>query len=144
MISPVDFPTQNMLPPLEIRSVSQVWRITLLAAVASLPAAVIINWLPDSEATIGGAIMIIGASIAGAIAARRSVAPGAVGLRTGFLGGAVAVVDFVFTAGVTVAWSVPRVLFFLFAVGVVLGISPVFGWAFGRIGGWVGRSLLEQ
>lgn len=133
-----------MFPVLHPRNDPQVWRIAILGAGASLPAAAVMNWLPNSEATIGGAVMIIGASIAGAIAATRSADPSAAGLRAGFLGGVIAIFTFVFMEAVTATWSVPRLMFFAFAGGVVLCVSPVFGWTFGRVGGWVANTLAAQ
>ncbi len=67
-------------------SIPQVWRAAILGTIAALPTAVIINWLPNSEASIGGGVMLFGSIIAGAIAANRSVKPSAAGLRGGFLG----------------------------------------------------------
>jgi hypothetical protein len=130
-----------MVPALQIRSVPRVWRVTLLAAGASLPAAAVINRLPNSEATIGGAVMIIGALIAGALAATRSVDPSAAGLRAGLLGGIIALLTFVFTEAITAAWSASRLLFFAAAGGVVLCVSPMFGLVFGRVGGWIASSI---
>ena len=60
-----------MAPLLDVRSVPQVWQIAIFGTVASVPATVVLNWLPDSEATIGGGVMIIGAMIAGALAVSR-------------------------------------------------------------------------
>lgn len=123
-----------MVPTPDVRSVPQVWRIAIFGTVASVPATVILNWLPDSEATVGGGVMIIGAMIAGALAVSRSVDPTAVGLRAGFLGGIVAILTFVVTKAPTATWSPSRLVFFAIAGGAVLCISPVFG----LISGWVG------
>ena len=130
-----------MLPALHSDRVPRVWQVTVLGVIASLPATAILNWLPDSEATVGGGVMIIGATIAGGLAVSRSVDPGAAGLRAGFLGGAIAVLAFVVTEAPTVTWSTPLLGFFAFAVGAVLCVSPLFGWGFGRIGGWVANRL---
>ena len=126
-----------MLPERLTRRVPQVWQAALLGLLASLPATAVVNWLPNSEATIGGGAMVIGAMIAGAVAANRSIHPTAAGLRAGFLGGVVAVLAFVGTVGVTATWSATRVVFFTFAGVMVLSIAPVFGLVFGWIGGWV-------
>jgi hypothetical protein len=67
-------------------NVPQLWLITILGAAASIPAGVIINQFPNSEATVGGAVMIIGTTIAGSIAATRTVSPGGPRLRAGVLG----------------------------------------------------------
>ena len=72
-------------------NVPQVWLITILGAAASIPAGVIINQFPNSEATVGGAVMIIGATIAGSIAATRTVSPGGPRLRAGVLCDVIAV-----------------------------------------------------
>lgn len=134
----------DMSLTLQTRSIPQVWRITILGVGASLPAAAVMNWLPNSESTIAGAVMIIGASVAGAIAAGRSTAPSAAGLRAGFLGGVIAVLTYVFTEALTATWSASRLAFFVFAGGVVLCISPVFGLVFGRVGGWVANTFAPQ
>lgn len=123
------------------RRIPQVWRAAVLGTVASLPATVIINWLPNSEATAGGGAIIIGPMIAGAIAAKRSVEPDAVGLRAGFLGGIVAVSGFMLTEATSVAWSLNTTVFFLIAVVMLLCLSSVFGLIFGRIGGWAVSSV---
>jgi hypothetical protein len=73
----------RMPSALRNRSVPQLWLITILGAAASVPAGVVINQFPNSEATVSGAVMIIGATIAGSIAATRTVSPGGVGLRAG-------------------------------------------------------------
>ena len=120
--------------------VPHVWRITLLGAGASVPAAVVLDWLPNADATVGGAMMIVGASIGGGLAATRSVDPGAVGLRAGFLGGVVAALRLAGTVGTTAAWSGSR-LFAVFAGVVVVCVSPVFGWLFGHLGGRVATAV---
>lgn len=61
-----------MFPDLRTRRVPQVWNVSILGVIASLPATAGINFLPYSKATAGGGMMIIGAMIAGAIAASRS------------------------------------------------------------------------
>lgn len=130
-----------MAPLLDVRSVPQVWQIAIFGTVASVPATVVLNWLPDSEATIGGGVMIIGAMIAGALAVSRSVDPTAAGLRAGFLGGTVAIFTFVVTEALTVAWSPSRLVFFGIAGVVILCVSPVFGLASGWVGGRVASTL---
>ena len=119
------------------RRVPQAWQAALLGMLASLPATAVVNWLPNSEATIGGGVMVIGAMIAGAVAAGRSINPTAAGLRAGFLGGVIGVLAFVVTVGMTATWSATRIVFFTFAGVMVLSIAPVFGLVFGWIGGWV-------
>jgi len=126
------------------RSVPQVWLITILAAAASIPAGVVINQFPNSEATVGGAVMIIGATIAGLIAATRAVSPGGVGLRAGFLGGVIAVLVSVPSVATMAAWPASRFMFFVFFGGVVVCIASAFGWVFGHIGGWIASAVTAR
>jgi len=121
--------------------ISRDWRVAILGTIAALPATVVIDWLPNSEATVGGGVTVVGALIAGGIAVNRSIEPSAAGLRAGFLGGVIAVSVFVLTEGTTVAWSLNTVVFFLIAVVMLLCLSPVFGLIFGRIGGWVTNAV---
>ena len=123
------------------RRIPQVWRAAVLGTIVSLPATVIINWLPNSEATAGGAAIIVGPMIAGAVAANRSVESSAAGLRAGFLGGVVAVSGFILTEATAVAWSLNTIVFFLIAAGMLLCLSPVSGLIFGRIGGWAANTV---
>jgi len=127
-----------------VRTPSTAWRFALVGALAALPAAAIIDWLPNSKATIGGGIMIVGAFIAGGIAAIRATDPGAAGLRAGSLGGVVGVLTFIVTAGTTATWSLSRVVFWVFASGVVLCVAPVFGLGCGRVGGWVANIVASR
>lgn len=85
-----------MFPPL-LQTVPSAWRFALIGALASLPVAAIINLLPNSETTISGGVVIIGAFIAGVIAALRVTDPDAAGLRAGFLGGVLEVCSFIVT-----------------------------------------------
>lgn len=119
-----------------------VWRVAILGTIAALPATVVINWLPNSEATVGGGVLIIGPLIAGAIAAKRSMEPGAAGLRGGFLGGVTAVAVFLLTEGPTVAWSLNMFVFFLIAAVMLLCLSPICGLISGRIGGWITNTVV--
>jgi hypothetical protein len=131
----------RMLSNTRIRRIPQVWHVAILGTIAALPATVLINWLPNSEVTVGGGVMLVGAMIAGAVAANRSVDPSAAGLRAGFLGGVIAVSVFILTEGTTVTWSLNTIMFFLVAVVMLLCISPVFGLISGRIGGWVANTV---
>ncbi|WP_048075746.1 DUF5518 domain-containing protein [Haloquadratum walsbyi] len=126
------------------RSIPQVWRVAILGMIAALPATVIINWLPNSEASIGGGVMIIGSILAGGFAATRSVEPSAAGLRTGFLGGMIALSVFIITEGMTLRWSLNLTVFFLIAVVMLLCTSPFFGMIFARIGGWVANTVADS
>jgi hypothetical protein len=72
-----------------------VWQQALIGALASLPVAIIFNWVPNSEATISGSIMIVGAFIAGVIATNGSTEPDAAGFCTGLLAGVVGVSSFI-------------------------------------------------
>jgi hypothetical protein len=128
---------------LQNRSVPQAWLITILGAAASIPAGVIINQFPNSEATVGGAAMIIGATIAGSIAATRTVSPGGVGLRAGFLGGVIAVLVPIPSVATT-TWPASRFIFFVFTGGAVLCIASAFGWVFGHIGGWIAGTITAR
>jgi hypothetical protein len=130
-----------MVSNVRIRRIPQVWRVAILGTIAALPATAVINWLPNSEATVGGGVMVVGAIIAGAVAANRSVEPSAAGLRAGSLGGIIAVSIFILTEGTTVTWSLNTSVFFVIAVGMLLCVSPVFGLIFGRIGGWVANTV---
>nr|WP_254840134.1 DUF5518 domain-containing protein [Natronomonas marina] len=130
-----------MLSNARIRRIPQAWRVAILGTVAALPATAVINWLPNSETTVGGGVMLVGSIIAGAVAANRSVEPSTAGLRAGFLGGMIGVFVFILTEGTTVTWSLNTIVFFLIAVVMLLCISPVFGLISGRIGGWVAKTV---
>ena len=132
-----------MLSNTRICRIPQIWRVAILGTVASLPATAVINWLPNSEATVGGGVMLVEPVIAGAVAASGSVEPSAAGLRAGFLGGVSAVSVFVLTECTTVAWSLNTSVFFLVASVMFLCLSPVFGLIFGRIGGWVANTVAD-
>src|SRR6056297_117919 len=123
-----------MTSPLRLRSLSPAWRFALIGVAASLPATAVLNWLPNSQATIGGSGMIVGAFIAGAIATTRSTDSGAAGLRAGFLGGVIGLLTFVVTIDTAAAWPVSRILFWAFAGIAVLCITPLFGLRFGCLG----------
>lgn len=139
-----------MVPSIRGRTLSRAWRPALVGALISLPVAAIINWLPNSEATIGGGVMIIGAFVAGVIAAIRSTDPAAAGLRAGLLGGVLAVLTFVVTVastasrGTTTPWPLSRVVFWTFAIGFALCVAPVFGLACGRVGGWAANTIISR
>lgn len=91
--------------------------------------------------------MILGAFIAGIIAAIYATDPDAAGLRAGFLGGVLAVLTLIVTVVSTTAssaiaaWPLSRVAFWVFAVGLVLCVAPVFGLLCGRVGGWVTNTV---
>jgi hypothetical protein len=126
-----------------LRRIAPAWRVAILGMVAALPATAVINWLPNSEATVGGGVVIVGSILAGALAANRSVEPSAAGLRAGFLGGMAAVTVFMLTEGATVTWSLTTIVFFLIAVVMLVSMSPVFGLIFGRIGAWVAKTVAD-
>ena len=132
-----------MLSNARIRRIPQVWYVAILGTIAALPATVVINWLPNSESTVSAGVMIVGAMIAGAVAANRSIEPSAAGLRAGFLGGVIAVSVFLLTEATTVTWSLNTIPFFLVAVVMLLCVSPVFGLISGRIGGWVANTVAD-
>lgn len=115
--------------------------VAILGTIASLPATIVLDRLPNSEATLGGGVMIVGALIARGIAVNCSIESGAAGLCAGFLSGLIAVSVSVLTEGTTVAWSLNTIVFFLIAVVVIPCLSPVFGLIFGQIGGWVANTV---
>ncbi|ESS10284.1 MAG: hypothetical protein A07HR60_02298 [uncultured archaeon A07HR60] len=88
-----------MFSSARIRRIPQIWYVAILGTIAALPATILINRLPNSEATVSGGVMLVAPMIAGAVAATRSIEPGATGLRTGFLGGVIAVAVFFLTEG---------------------------------------------
>lgn len=119
---------------------SQAWQLALLGVAASLPVTALLNWLPNSGATVSAGAVIVGAMIAGALAANRATTPEAAGLRSGFLGGVVAVIEFAVTPGATETWSVFSVAFVGTAIVMVICFSSVFGVVLGHLGGWVANS----
>lgn len=121
--------------------IPQAWRSAILGIIAALPATVVLNWLPNSEANIAGGVMIIGAMVAGAIAVTRAIEPSAAGLRAGFLGGIIAILSFLLTEGMSIIWSANRVMFFILAVGMFVCVAPIFGAIFGKIGGRMATSV---
>lgn len=135
---------QDMVSNTGLRRIPQAWRVAILGTIAALPATAVINWLPNSEATVGGGVMLVGSIIAGAVAANRSIEPSTAGLRAGFLGGMIAVFVFVLTEGTAVTWSLDTSVFFLIAVVMLLCISPVFGLISGRIGGWIANTVVGR
>lgn len=133
-----------MTSPLRVHTLPPPWRFALVGALASLPLTAVLARLPDSEATIGGGVMILGAFVAGVLAAIRSSDPGAAGLRAGFIGAVLGLLVFVVTAGTAATWSLPRVLFWVFASGLVVCIAPLFGLGFGHFGGWVANVVASR
>ena len=136
---------------LHIHTIPSAWRFALIGALASLPVTVILNWFPDSGANIAGGIGIVGAFIAGSIAATRSTEPDAAGFRAGLLGGIVAVLTPI-VAGVgaaientTVAWPSPSgTVFFVGASTLILCLAPIFGLVCGRVGGWTATTVAAR
>ena len=138
------------MSPSLLQTVPSTWRFALIGALASLPVAAMIDLLPNSEATIGGGVVIIGAFIAGVIAAVRVTDPDAAGLRAGFLGGILGICSFIVTvvstatSGTAAAWPLSRVVFWIFAIVLVLCASPVFGLVCGHVGGWIANTVLSR
>jgi hypothetical protein len=130
-----------VVSPLRVPSPSPAWRSALVGVLASLPATAVLNWLPNSQATVGGSATIVGALIAGGVAATRSTESGAAGLRAGLLGGVVSILAFVATVDASAAWPLSRVVVGGVAGIVVLCVAPVFGLMFGRLGGWVANAV---
>lgn len=126
-----------MVPSLGAHNPSPAWRFACIGVLASVPATAILNWLPNSGATVGGGAMIVGALIAGGIATTRSADSGAAGVRAGLLGGIFEILVFTLRVDATAAWPLSRVVFWVFAGIFVLCVAPVFGLVFGRVGGWV-------
>ncbi|GGC65815.1 DUF5518 domain-containing protein [Haloferax sulfurifontis] len=126
------------------RALSPEWNAALVGVIASLPVSAVVNWLPNSETTVGAGMMIFGSVIAGVVAAARSADSDASGLYAGFLGGVLELVIFAVTKGTTAAWPLSRVAFFAFAGGAVLCLASVFGLGCGRIGGWVVRAVASR
>ena len=140
-----------MNSPLRIRTLSSAWRFALIGALASLPATIILNWLPNSEANLAGGIGIIGGFIAGFIAATRSAEPDAAGFRAGLLGGIIGFLTPIVTGvgivieNTAVAWpSLSRTVFLVGAGAVLLCIAPIFGLVCGRVGGWTATTIAER
>ncbi|GGN94129.1 hypothetical protein GCM10009030_20190 [Haloarcula pellucida] len=100
--------------------------------------------MPNSEATISAGIMILGAFIAGVAASIRSSDPNAAGLRAGFIGGVLGLLTFISAAGLTPTGSLPRLVFVVFASGLVVCVAPLFGLGFGHIGGWIANAVISR
>jgi hypothetical protein len=136
-----------VLSALHPRSLPAAWQFAIVGTLAALPAVVILNWLPNSGATVSGSIVIVGGFIAGALAASRGGDPNAAGLRTGLVGGVVEVADFLVTGagdvfgGPPAAWPLPMVAFAVVAVVAFLLVAPLFGLVCGRVGGWIATRL---
>jgi len=129
-------------PPI-IRRLPPAWRYAVVGAVASVPIIAVLNVLPDRivQTDIGAGIMIIGGLIAGTLAAANSVAPGEAGLRAGLIAASAEILVFIPTMATTVTWSLSRIAFWFVAGGFVLFGSALFGYLFGRIGGWVANTV---
>ena len=136
-----------ILSSLRIRPLPMVWQQALIGALASLSVAIIFNWVPNSEATISGSIMIVGAFIAGVIATNGSTEPDAAGFCTGLLAGVVGVSSFIVKvvtdalSSSTVAWPLFRIIFFVFVSVLFLCVAPVFRLVCGRVGGWMANTV---
>ncbi|GAA0677538.1 DUF5518 domain-containing protein [Natronoarchaeum mannanilyticum] len=133
-----------MESPLRVEALSATWRFALVGAIASLPVTAVLNLLPDSEATVGGGVMIFGAFIGGAIAAVRSSDPDDVGIRAGFVGAILGLLVFLLTEGTTVTWGLPKAVFFVFGGGLMVFVASLFGMGFGRVGGWTADAVVSR
>lgn len=120
------------------------WKFAVIGAIASLPVTAILNWLPNSEADITGGIMVVGAFIAGAIAAIRSSDPSAAGLRAGIIAVVVESLRFIVIDVPTVMWTLPMVIFWGLGIGVVGFMVCLFGTVFGHIGGWMTNTVSNR
>ena len=85
--------------------------------------------------------MIFGGFIAGTLAAANSVAPGEAGVLTGLIAAVVEFLVLIPTIATTATWSLSRIAFWFVAGGFVLFGSALFGYLFGRIGGWVANRV---
>lgn len=65
------------------------------------------NWLPNSQASVGGRVLIVASVISGGLAATRSVDSIVTGFHTGFLAWIISILTFVMSA----AWSPLRAIF---------------------------------
>lgn len=117
------------------------WRFALVGAIASLPFTVLLHRLPDSDATTGGGMMIVGAFVAGVVAATRSSDPSAAGLRVGFIGFVIELATFVVTEATTATWPLSRIAFWILAGTGVACVTLLFGMGFGRAGGWLATTV---
>ena len=131
-----------MSPPI-IRRLPPTWKYAVVGAVASVPIIGVLNVLPDRivQTDLGAGIMIIGGFIAGTLAAASSVAPGEAGLLTGLFAAVAESLVFIPTMATTVTWSLSRVVFWFVTGGFVVFGSALFGYLFGRIGGWVANTV---
>ncbi|WP_136601459.1 DUF5518 domain-containing protein [Salinigranum halophilum] len=141
--------TQSLRSTLRRSAVSAPWRYAFVGALCSLPVGALLDRLPNSSATVGGSIMLLGAFLAGVIAVLRSTDPAASGLRAGFIGGAVAVCTLAMrvvsmAASDMAAWPLSRVAFWVVASGFVLCVAPLFGLVCGRIGGGVTNTVVSR
>lgn len=136
--------------PFRVHTLPTAWRFAFIGAIASLPVTALLKWLPNSKATLGGGGMIIGAFIAGVIATIHSTDPDAAGLRAGFVGGVLAVFTLIVTvvsavvSGTAAAWPLSRVVFLVFASGLVLCFASLFGLGCGRVGGWMANTVVSR
>ena len=129
-----------------IRSLPPAWNCALIGTVASLPAVLLLNWLPDwiGQADITAGIYIFGAFVAGVVATRRSSQPRAAGLRAGVIGAVAGVALFTVEMVPTLTWSLATAAFVFVANGLMLIFAPLFGWVFGYLGGLVANHAARQ
>jgi len=122
---------------LQIQTPSKAWQFAFIGAIASVPVTYIINWLPNSETSIGGSIMVVGAFIAGVIAKLRLIDSSAAGLRAGFIGAIFEISIFLINEGNSVLSSQHSIVFWVIGMGI-MGFGMVFfGLLVGSFGGWV-------
>jgi uncharacterized membrane protein len=123
--------------PVALRRLSAAWRFAVVGALVSVPVGIVLELLPYSATTLAGSVMIFGAAVAGALAARYSTDPDAAGARAGALGGVVGVITSLVTAVTAPTGTGSSVVSLLFAGVVVVCLAPLFGLACGRLGAWV-------
>lgn len=89
----------------QIQTPSKAWKFVVIGVIVSLPITYIINWLPNSETSIGGSIMVFGAFIAGVIAKLYLMDSSAAGLRSGLIGAIFEIFNFLINEGNSVLSS---------------------------------------
>jgi hypothetical protein len=135
-----------------LHEVSDTWRFALLGGVLSMPFTLASYWQSGSEMSLSS--VVLAAIVVGYLAKQRGLESSPVGLRTGVVGAlptlwiawdmatALAALEGPtwFVAGSSIAMG----LFVLAALGIVTGISAVFGALGGRLGGWLAERNRSQ
>ncbi|MFC7058337.1 DUF5518 domain-containing protein [Halovenus salina] len=127
--------------PIALRPPPAAWQFALTGALVSVPVGIAIEQLPHSVATPAGSVMVLGAAIAGALAARFSTDPDAAGARAGVLGAGLSVISSLVRAITAPTDAQSSVGALLFAGVIVVCLAPLFGLACGRLGAWVDAAV---